>query len=262
MEALYVLDYGATIRKEGHTLAIWQNKLRRTIIPTVGLKQLIIMGRTSLTGPVLEFLARHKIDTVFLNSSGRFVSRLLMTETDRVAKRQAQYRLAANNNETVELARIFVRGRLSNQRQLLQRKLAAEDSTRCNAVQKIKDKLSRLDSIHDLDKLRGVEGSGSRLFFALMPLLIKNKNFTFKNRQRRPPRDPVNCLLSFTYTLFFNQLVSAVLASGIDPYVGFLHSHRHGRASLACDLMEEWRILAERLVLKIINTKQLLLAAT
>ena len=106
-----------------------------------------------------------------------------------------------------------------------------------------------------LDELRGVEGYGSRLYFSAFGLLIRNDLFRFTGRNRRPPLDPVNALLSFVYTLFTNEVQNGVKSAGLDPYCGALHEILPGRPSLACDLVEEWRPFAERLVLGLINRK-------
>ena len=107
-----------------------------------------------------------------------------------------------------------------------------------------------------LDKLRGIEGAGTRVYFSAFPRLIRNADFSFTGRNRRPPLDPVNAMLSFVYTLLTNEVLSAVSVFGLDPYLGSLHEISHGRPSLACDLVEEYRaFMGDRLVLGIVNRK-------
>jgi CRISPR-associated protein Cas1 len=114
---------------------------------------------------------------------------------------------------------------------------------------------TRLERIEKMDEVRGVEGYGTRLFFSVFGMLIRNDKFRFSGRSRRPPRDPVNGMLSFVYTLFTNEVMNGIKSCGLDPYLGALHEIVPGRPSLACDLVEEWRVFAERLVLTLINKK-------
>lgn len=131
----------------------------------------------------------------------------------------------------------------------------AEPSLSLAAAQ-IKAILSSIETVHDMEALRGMEGAGARIYFQAFPRMLRNDAFTFNGRNRRPPLDPVNALLSFVYTLLTNEVLSAVKACGLDPYLGALHEISYGRPSMACDLVEEYRcFLGDRLVLGLINRK-------
>ena len=256
MDSLYILEPGSFIKKDGDCLKIINKKTVLDTIPASGLQQLTLAGRTSLSGPVLDFLIKNKIDTVFLTPGGRFRARLLLDESGHVALRQRQYLLLADPAFKLDLARRIVRGKLENQvRMLLRRGTQYNiDQLRTVGVQ-IKALQQKLAATEDTDQIRGIEGYGARLYYSVFGLLLREEGFVFTGRNRRPPRDPVNALLSFVYTLFTNEILNGIKRVGLDPYLGALHEIVHGRPSLACDLVEEWRVFGERLVLTLINRK-------
>jgi len=258
MDTLYVLESGSYLRKEGDCLKVIRKGEVLDTIPARGLKHLCLAGRTSLSGAVLDFLIQNRIDTVFLTYTGRFRGRLLLDEPGHVARRRAQYLRLNDQAPKTEMARIIVGGKLENQARLLIRRGYRQNSGPLRqAGAQIKALQARLARAENVEEIRGIEGFGSNIFFESFSLLIRNQEFSFKGRNRRPPRDPVNALLSFVYTLFTNEVVNAIQRTGLDPYLGALHEIVHGRPSLACDLVEEWRVHAERLVLTLINRRVL-----
>lgn len=256
MDALYLIEPGCYLRKDGDCLKIMRNGGEVQTIPAAGLQQLTLAGRASLTGAVLDFLIEHKIDTVFITPGGRFRARLLLDDSSHVRLRQRQYVQLADPTIKLELARTFVNGKLENQLRLLLRRGSDynSDELRRTAV-RIKALQHRVTELSDIDQVRGLEGSAAREFFAVFGLLLRNPEFPFSGRNRRPPLDPVNAMLSFVYTLFTNEVLNAIRVTGLDPYLGALHETSSGRPSLACDLVEEWRVFGERLVLGLINRR-------
>lgn len=256
MDSLYIIEPGCYLRKEGDCLKIMRDRSVVETIPANGLEQLTLAGRTSLSGAVLDFLVRHKVDTVFMTPGGRFKARLLLDDSGHVQLRQHQYLRLADAGVKLELARVIVSSKLENQTRLLLRRGSqyGNSDLRQVAVQ-IKALQQRLLKIDDVERIRGIEGCAARLFFSTFSLLIRNEKFHFPGRNRRPPQDPVNALLSFVYTLFTNEVLNAIRVVGLDPYLGALHEVASGRPSLACDLVEEWRVFGERLVLGLINRR-------
>lgn len=256
MDALYVLEPGCYLRREGDCLKIMRDHTVLDTIPARGLKHLALAGRASLSGSVLDFLIKHRIDTVFLTPTGRFRARLLLDEPGHVALRQSQYLRLNDPDFRLDLARRIVHGKLENQARMLMRRGLDQslEQMRSVAVQ-LRALQKRLGVAGDPDEVRGIEGYGARLYYGVFCLFIRNREFTFTGRNRRPPRDPVNALLSFVYTLFTNEVLNSIRLTGLDPYLGALHEVAHGRPSLACDLVEEWRVFAERLVLSLINRR-------
>ncbi len=256
MQTLYVLETGSYLKKEGETLVIVKDKQRVETIPAAGLKQLTLAGRASISGAVLDFLINYGIDTVFMTMDGRFRARLLLDDSSHTALRQQQYVRLSDPAYKQGLAAIIVREKLENQSRLLLRRASQYELPELRTVgAQIKALRQKSMDSANLDILRGLEGYGSRLYFSAFGLLLRNEAFHFHGRNRRPPRDPVNALLSFVYTLFTNEVLNGIKSAGLDPYCGALHEISAGRPSLACDLVEEWRPVAERLVLGLVNRK-------
>jgi CRISPR-associated protein Cas1 len=254
MDSLYIIEPGSSIRKVGNSLKIMRDKTVLDTIPASGLQQLTLAGRTSLSGQVLDFLIKNSIDTVFLTPNGRFRARLLLDESGHVERRQQQYLRLSDRKFKLDLACRIVRGKLENQARLLLKRAGSYDISQLRDVGvQMKALQKKLDSAADVEQVRGVEGYGGRLFFSVFNLLLRQDGFSFHGRNRRPPRDPVNALLSFVYTLFTNEILNGIRRVGLDPYLGALHEIAPGRPSLACDLVEEWRFFADRLVLTLIN---------
>jgi CRISPR-associated protein Cas1 len=259
METVYVMEPGCYLRREGSALKVVQQGRVIDQIPAEGLKRLILVGYVSLTGAVLDFLIRRKVETVFMTPTGRFRARLGIDEHRHVALRRAQYQQLNDAGVAARTARAIVVGKVRNMiRLLLLRGRQYDDQTLRAAAAGLKAIIGRLGSTVELERIRGLEGAASRIYFHAFGRLIRNERFTFNGRNRRPPLDPVNALLSFVYTLLTNEVTSAINACGLDPYMGALHEISYGRPSLACDLVEEYRtFLGDRLVLGLINRKAL-----
>lgn len=255
MDALYILEPGSYLRKDGDCLKILRDRTVLDTIPASGLQQLTLAGRVSLSGQVLDFLIKNRIDTVFMTPDGRFRARLLLDEPGHVGLRQQQYLRLADAGFKRDTAREIVRGKLENQARLLLRRGGRNGMAELRAVAiQIKALRQKLDSVDNVEQIRGIEGYGAKLFYSVFGLMLRG-DFSFTGRNRRPPRDPVNALLSFVYTLFTNEVQNGIKRSGLDPYLGALHEIAPGRPSLACDLVEEWRIFGERLVLTLVNRR-------
>lgn len=257
MEAVYVLEPGSYLRREGESLKVIKENRVIEQIPAVGLKKLTLIGYISLSGGVLDFLITSQIETVFMTPTGRFRARLVLDEHRHVALRKAQYTLLGDPAFALKTAKIIVRGKLENMtRFLLLRSRQVGDISLKEAAVKIRAIKAHVDEATDLEAVRGMEGLASRVYFESFPTLIRTKDFCFSGRNKRPPRDPINALLSFVYTMLTNEVLSAVKAGGLDPYLGALHEVSYGRPSLACDLVEEYRsFLGDRMVLGLVNKK-------
>jgi len=201
-------------------------------------------------------------DICFFTDWGRLEARVEGVPRGSVLLRRSQHAAAADTARSAALARAFVAGKLQNTRWLLSRSARdSSEATEADALRTVAEahahllrELSR--SPDDLDIIRGLEGRAAALHFECFPCHLKaapRKSLPFTGRNRRPPRDPINCLLSFLYALLRHDCVSALTASGLDPFVGYLHAHRAGRESLALDLMEEFRPWVERLAITLIN---------
>ena len=259
MDAVYVIEPGSYLRREGQSLKIMKDRRMLEQIPAKGLKRLTLIGYVSMSGGVLDFLIANRVETVFITPTGRFRARLALDEHAHVALRKAQYLRLNEPVFALKTARLIVGGKAGNMiRFLLLRARQYDNEELKMAAVKLKGLASVLNTVEGLDALRGMEGAGARIYFNVFSLLIKNNQFSFKGRNRRPPLDPVNAMLSFIYTLLTNEVLSAIKSCGLDPYLGSLHEISYGRPSLACDLVEEYRsFLADRMVLGLINRKMI-----
>ncbi len=256
MQSIYLLEPGSYMKVRGATLRIEKNGTLIDEIPAQGLERLTLIGRCSMTGAVLDFLIENRVETVFITLTGRFRARLLLDAPGHVKLRQLQYKRLSDKKFSLCLASRIVQMKISSQQKLLLRRSYRK---RIQALRNIAVQLRALSqkaaSAKDIQTLRGIEGAAARAFYSGFGLLIQNENFFFNSRNKRPPLDPVNALLSFVYVLFTNEVLNAVKVSGLDPYLGALHEPVSGRPSLACDLVEEWRAMAENFVLNLINRR-------
>jgi CRISPR-associated endonuclease Cas1/CRISPR-associated protein Cas4 len=254
----HVQANGAVIGKDGETLQI---RLRDGSRQGLGLRQishLSVYGQVQLTPGAIQGLCSEGVGVSFFSTGGWYYGALGGIATASVHTRLAQFRAAAEPRLSLGLARSFVRGKILNCRTLLRRNAAEPPASVLVRLRRLSREAGRVET---LEALLGVEGSAARLYFQelgklLVPRSGGSLDFDFKGRNRRPPRDPTNALLSFAYALLLRDARLALLAAGFDPTVGFLHQPRPGRPALALDLMEEFRpLVADSVVLTAINTE-------
>jgi CRISP-associated protein Cas1 len=257
MGILYVTEQGATLLKRGERLVV--EKLRKTIhwVHAHKIEQVVLMGQVSLTPGAIAFLLQQGIDTVFLSYYGKYRGRLIAHLGKNIELRQLQFQKLADPEFRLTMARACVAGKLYNCRVLLRRQnQELRDEGVTAAVHQLRRQAQQAALSESIDSLMGVEGSGAAAYFRALSHLIKAKELGFAGRNRRPPRDPVNVLLSLGYTLLANAVHTQVHVAGLDPYLGSLHSVEYGRPSLVLDLMEEFRpVLVDALVLSLVNRR-------
>lgn len=263
LNTLYVMTQGAYLHMEGETLVVEIERQKRLQVPLHHLGSVVIFGDIMISPATLHRCADDGRGIVLLDRRGQFKARLEGSLSGNVLLRQAQHRAATT--QALELARAFVVGKLRNARQIVLR--GARDSGNTDDQEALRHSgrllaghIRRLPIEESLDGVRGVEGDGARVYFAAVRHLIRpdaRHVFSFERRSRRPPLDRFNALISFLYTLLVHDCRSAVESVGLDAQLGFLHALRPGRPALALDLMEEFRPLADRLALTLINRSQL-----
>lgn len=264
LNTLYVTTPESWLRLDNDTLRVEVEKEIRLRVPLHHLKAVVCFGHVGMSAPLMHRLADDGIALVLLDSHGRFKARLEGAVSGNVLLRQAQHAALGNAIITLGVARAIVAGKLKNQRQVLLRGAReakqSDDAARLSrAALDLAASLRALPGASNLDVLRGVEGEAARTYFEALNLLVRadhRVHFAMDGRSRRPPRDRMNALLSFFYSMWMNDCRSACEAAGLDPQIGFLHAVRPGRASLALDLMEEFRPFADRLALSLINREQ------
>lgn len=264
LNTLFVTTQGSYLFKEGETVVVSVEKETKLRLPIHTIGGIICFGNVMCSPFLLGFCAERDVTVSFLTENGRFLARVQGPVSGNVLLRREQYRKADNPEATAQIVKSILTGKFANCRTVLRRALRDhpekidDDAVRKAAV-KIENSLDRLQEDIPLDVLRGIEGDAARAYFNVFDhLIISRKDaFYFKDRNRRPPLDRVNCLLSFLYTIVLHDMRSALETTGLDPAVGFLHRDRPGRPGLALDMMEEFRpFLADRLTLSMINLNQ------
>jgi CRISPR-associated protein Cas1 len=264
LNTLFVTTQKAYLKKEGETVVVKVQGEIRLRIPIHTLDGIVCFGNIMCSPFLMGFCAERNVTVSFLSEQGRFLARVQVPVSGNVLLRRDQYRYADDKDNSSKIARAILTGKLANCRIVLKRAIRDHpDKLDCEEVRQasklIKSSLKRLQSELSLNVLRGIEGDVAHIYYKVFDNLITSQkvDFVFNGRNRRPPLDNVNCLLSFIYTLVMHDVRSALETAGLDPAVGFLHRDRPGRLGLALDMMEEFRpFIADRLTLSLINLSQ------
>ncbi len=264
LNTLYVTHPESRIIKEGETVIVFRGEEKAMQLPLHTLGQIVCFGPSVyVSPPAMAFCSESGVSIAWLTEGGRFLARVEGSVKGNVLLRRTQYRRADLPHQALTTARNIVAAKINNSRiNLLRLQRSRNDAD--EPLQEGIDKLGRLlqeaAAAASVEVLRGIEGEAAAAYFNLFDRMIlqQKETFHFIGRNRRPPLDPVNALLSFLYTLAALDARWALETVGLDPYVGFLHADRPGRPSLALDLMEEFRApLVDRLALSFINLKQI-----
>ncbi len=294
---LYLHEPGSHVGRRGGHLVVSHRGREVERVPIVSVRQVVVFGNVQVSTQAMHTLAEAEIPVSFLSGHGKFIAALVAPPAKNMALRAGQYRTFSDPSRALELSRAVVTAKISNQRTLLMRSLrtvrngeaGAEltpdtepepmldpSSTPADrergpdrirgrdepAAREMAELMARVPRATDTGVLLGLEGQAAALYFGNFGRMLKVRSpgasFDFTARNRRPPRDPVNCLLSFAYAILAKDCFSAACTVGLDPYMGFYHVGRHGRPSLALDLMEEFRpVIADSVVLGLINNGML-----
>lgn len=266
LNTLYVFTMGAYLKRDHQNVVVKIDGKVRASIPIHHLDGVAVFGPVTVSSGVIELCVESKTALTYLKESGRLIARIDAPRTGNVLLRREQFRRADDPQACARLARSFVAGKLHNARnQHLRVARESEDDDDRRALEqsaaRIGEHIAELERTETTDAIRGREGDSARVHFGVFPRLIRpsvRQGFPMSGRSRRPPRDSVNALLSFTYALMLNDCAAGLTAAGLDPDVGFLHVDRPGRPSLALDLVEEFRtLIADRLVLALLNRRQI-----
>lgn len=264
LNTLFVTTQGVYLAKEGETVAVKVDSEIVLRVPVHTLGGIVCFGQVSCSPYLMGFCAENGVAISFLTENGSFLAKVQGPVSGNVLLRREQYRRADDLKASALIARSVLTGKIANCRTVLQRALRdhserIDDEAVASASQTLAHSMRRLQVESPLDVVRGIEGESANAYFEVFDHLITSQknDFTFNERNRRPPLDNVNCLLSFLYTLLMHDVRSALETVGLDPAVGFLHRDRPGRYSLALDIMEEFRpFFADRLSLSLINLCQ------
>ncbi|GHV23184.1 CRISPR-associated endonuclease Cas1 1 [Planctomycetales bacterium] len=265
LNTLYVGTQGAYLHREGETVVVEVEKVKRLQLPIHTLDGIVCFGNVLCSPFLLGFCAERDVAVSFLTEYGKFLASVRGPVSGNVRLRRRQYRMADDETATRQIAANVVVGKIANSRVVVKRTLRDHESkvdaaALKNAANVLEHAARQVPAARTSDEVRGFEGTAAAAYFGVFNhLIIEQKDdFVFRERSRRPPLDEVNALLSFIYTLLTHDVRSALETVGLDPQVGFLHRDRSGRHGLALDMIEEFRaVIADRLVLSLINRRQL-----
>jgi len=263
LNTLYVSTQGSYLSKEGECVIVSVEREEKLRVPIHTLSGIVCFGNVMASPFLLGFCAEKDVGFSFLSENGRFLARIKGPISGNVLLRRQQYRMADSESSSAIIAKNVLFGKISNAKTVLKRFLRDHEKNNYNSVKEVVSRLEssidRLKRSDTLDELRGIEGDSAKLYFSVFDnlLTVQKEDFLFKERNKRPPLDNTNALLSFLYTILAHDVSSALETVGLDPAVGFLHRDRSGRDSLALDIMEELRpVIADRLVLSLINLRR------
>lgn len=261
LNTLYVTTPEAYLAKDGLNVVVSVNKEELFRIPIMNIEGIVTFGYMGASPGLMKLCVDNGVSLAFMSPQGRFIGRIQGATQGNVLLRKKQYALSEDENVSLHLSKLFIVGKIFNSRNILRRFI--RDNGMDEEVEYASKQLdwsrNNVTEANNMETLRGEEGQAANVYFGVFDHLIlhQKSDFSFKGRSRRPPKDEVNAMLSFVYTLMANDIAAALESVGLDPYVGFMHTLRPGRTSLALDMMEELRAyLGDRLVLSMINRRQ------
>ena len=255
---LFITTQGCYLHKERETLVVELERRKLAQLPVHAIANIFCFGNVLVSPFLLGFCGENNVNLAFFTEYGKYLGRLQGAQSGNVLLRRAQYRLSETN--PVPIACHIIATKIQASRRVLQRHIRnyGEDKELNEVVRMLEASLRQLQKADCLETVRGIEGDAASRYFAVFGRLIRQKEFSFDGRNRRPPRDPVNALLSLLYSVLGKEISGALQSVGLDPQVGFLHADRPGRDSLAQDILEEFRAWwIDRLVLSLVNRKQI-----
>jgi len=263
LNTLYVTSEDSYLSLDGENVVVSDHGWVIDRLPLHNLEEIVSFGYRGTSPALMGACVERNIALCYLSPQGKFLARVSGKVKGNVILREQQYKRFLDEDKSLEIAKNCIIGKVYNARWVLER--ATRDHSFQVDVEKLKkasenlkNSLDYVCSCQSKEQLRGFEGEAAKIYFGVFDELIlqQKKDFSFSGRNKRPPLDNVNAMLSFVYTLLTNTITSALETVGLDPYVGCLHTERPGRVSLSLDLIEELRpVLADRFVLSLINKK-------
>lgn len=265
LNTLYIRSKDSYLALDGGNVAVKNGDHVIAKYVLIQLQDIVSFSYMGASPALMGYCAEHNIGISFCKPNGKFLARVSGMPIGNILLRREQYRVADAPQEYVLISRNMILGKIHNQKYVVDR-MRRNHGMRfdCDMLEHVSEQLSGYmrdtKTCMDPEVLRGIEGLAAKAYFGVFGDFVLNDRdvFCFEDRNRRPPLDPVNAMLSFGYAMLANECASALVSFGLDPYAGFLHRDRPGRKSLALDLMEEFRpIMVDRFVLTVINNRQL-----
>lgn len=261
LNTLYVTSPDSYVSRDGTNVVVTVAGSEVGRLPVHNIQQVVAFGYTGVSPGLMRLCNDNGVTISFLSPSGRFIASFEGEVRGNVLLRRMQYRVADDIEASLEIARNMISAKVMNCVRVVKKGFSnhpeLSDSHTVPILEQLVGSIDMIRSAQKMEELRGLEGDAARRYFILLDkMILKDRSdFYMRERTRRPPRDRFNALLSFTYALLMNDVKSALNSVGLDPYVGFMHADRPGRPSLALDMMEELRPMADRLVLRMVNLR-------
>lgn len=258
LRTLYIQEQGTVLRIENERFRVMEgedeNERDIVNIPSIKVGQIVIFGACMVTPAAMRFCLMHRIPIVLLSSRGKYFSRIESTDDVNIELERLQFDRSTDARFQVQCSRNFVQGKIHNASVLLKRRSEERNSLRLlDAIRQLQHLEGAVEQADSPDAVRGFEGRAAAVYFGVLGELLDREGFSFSKRTRRPPTDPVNAMLSFGYSLLFNNIFSMVRIHRLHPYVGFLHADKPTHPALVSDLIEEFRTVIDGMVLGLVN---------
>lgn len=259
MSNLYVYEQGAVLGYKENRLIITYSKDDFKSIPVENIDNIIIFGGIQVSTACIQQLLLKGIPLTWLSKNGSYFGRLESTSHINIDRQRMQFRKSDDEKFSLEISKKFIKGKFTNQRTILMRaNKMLKNSDMSDIILKMSVYSKKIDEAKTIEELMGIEGFFAKMYYQGINYII-DKEYSFKQRTRRPPKDPFNAVLSFGYTLLHYEIFTMLVSKGLNPYAAFLHSDRHKHPALCSDLMEEWRpILVDSLAISLLNNGKLL----
>ena len=257
MPTVYITR-GTRISKTRKRLIVTKDEDKIADLPLINVDQVVVFGNISITGAIIQSLLQENIPITYLSYYGKYRGRLTPEISSNSTLRLKQFEAYKDEKISLELSKQIASAKISNMRTFLMKSTSGARSENAQkSVDQMKNILDKLNTAANKDSVRGYEGTSAKYYFGVFDEII-NDEFEFNGRNRQPPRDPVNSLLSFGYTLLLNDMMTAINVVGLDPYIGFFHSVEQGKPTLALDLIEEFRqVIIDAVVKSVINKRMI-----
>lgn len=262
LNTLYITRQEAYLSLDGENIVMLLEGKEAARLPLTNLETVVCMNYPGCSPALMGKCAENRIGLCFISPGGRFLARITGPVKGNVFLRKQQLELFSRREQQAELIQNLIAAKLKNTKNILLRSrrdypATDADGSLSHCIRILEENQKKLPLETDPEVLRGIEGQSAKAYFDVFDQLFtqQREDFALSGRTKRPPLDAANALLSFLYTICTNDIASALECVGLDPYIGLFHTLRPGRASLACDIMEEFRALIERLVITMVNLK-------
>lgn len=258
MSNLYVYEQGAVLGYKENRLIITYSKDDFKSIPVENIDNIIIFGGIQVSTACIQQLLLKGIPLTWLSKNGSYFGRLESTSHINIDRQRMQFRKSDDEKFSLEISKKFIKGKFTNQRTILMRaNKMLKNGDMSDIILKMSVYSKKIDEAKTIEELMGIEGFFAKMYYQGINYII-DKEYSFKQRTRRPPKDPFNAVLSFGYTLLHYEIFTILVSKGLNPYAAFLHSDRHKHPALCSDIMEEWRpILVDSLAISLLNNGKL-----